>query len=478
MIKFENLRLMKKLILFLICASIAAASQAQKSTVERDLSSFNQLEVSGALTVNLIKGENAKASITAEEKDFENVITEVENSILKISMKKGSAENVKIDLYYLELKSIKQTGATTVTAEETLKTPTLLIETSGASVTAINVNTSTLTTNITGAGEVTLKGTADIHKIKISGAGNLKGYELKTQTTNATVTGAGEAKVNASALLNADVSGAGSVKYLEDPEKINVNVKGAGSAQKAGTSTSSESDTTTVRIGNKKVLILSDDTSKEETKKRKNFKHKNHWAGIDIGVAGYLSPAPSFGMEFENQLFELDYARSRVWNINVYEKNFKIYQNKVGVVTGLGFNLNRYHFNNRRTSLSASTDSTFMVDGGELSRKHRLGVNYLTVPLLLELNSRLNNKRAFHLAAGVIGGYRIGSRSVQVFQQERGRVTNRDNFNLNPFKAEATVRFGYGNINLFATYGLTELFMQNRGPELYPVSAGITLIGF
>jgi hypothetical protein len=468
---------MKKLILLLMLSSISIGLKAQKSTVERDLATYNQLEISGALSVHLLKGETPRISITAEEKEIENIVTEVTNGVLKISMK-GKPENVQLQLFYTELNSIKQSGATKVFSEESVNSPKLYLETTGASLASLQLNTSNLTTNISGAGEVSLMGSADVHTTKISGAGVLKAYDLQTQTTDATISGAGEARVNATAVLNANVSGAGSVKYKEDPEKLNVNVKGAGSAQKAGTSTSSESDTTTVRIGNKKVLILSDDTSKEETKKKKNFKHKNHWAGIDVGVAGYLSPAPSFGMEFENQLFEVDYARSRVWNINVFEQNFKIYQNKVGVVTGLGFNLNRYHFNNRRTSLSASTDSTFMVDGGELSRKHRLGVNYLTVPLLLELNSRFNNKRAFHIAAGVIGGYRIGSRSVQVFQQERGRVTNRDNFNLNPFKAEATVRFGYGNINLFATYGLTELFMQNRGPELYPVSAGITLIGF
>ncbi|MDQ3191962.1 MAG: PorT family protein [Bacteroidota bacterium] len=251
----------------------------------------------------------------------------------------------------------------------------------------------------------------------------------------------------------------------------------------------SKADTTRLKFGDVKLLVITgfdkaekNDTIKGEInkEKRKTNSRKNHWAGIDIGIAGYLSPQQSFGMEFENQLFELDYARSRTWNINFLEKNLKIYKNYVGIVTGAGVSFNRYHFNNRQTALTPFTDSTYMVETNLLTRKHLLSASYLTVPLLIEFNTHRNPDKSFHIATGVIGGYRIGSKAIQVneFEGSKSRLSIRDDFNLAPFNLNATVRVGYGDFNLFVTYALTEMFVKGRGPELFPVSAGITLLGF
>jgi hypothetical protein len=39
------------------------------------------------------------------------------------------------------------------------------------------------------------------------------------------------------------------------------------------------------------------------------------------------------------------------------------------------------------------------------------------------------------------------------------------------------VRIGYGNLDLYASYALTSMFQKNEGPQLYPFSVGITIIG-
>ncbi|HRY97973.1 MAG TPA: hypothetical protein P5550_02850, partial [Bacteroidales bacterium] len=51
----------------------------------------------------------------------------------------------------------------------------------------------------------------------------------------------------------------------------------------------------------------------------------------------------------------------------------------------------------------------------------------------------------------------------------------RDDFHLNPLKAEGTVRLGWGVVNLFANYSFLPLFKEDEGPELYPFSVGLTL---
>ena len=57
-------------------------------------------------------------------------------------------------------------------------------------------------------------------------------------------------------------------------------------------------------------------------------------------------------------------------------------------------------------------------------------------------------------------------------------VKNHNSFYLQPFKFDATVRFGYGIINLFVNYQLNTMFQKDRGPELYAWTAGITLVGW
>jgi hypothetical protein len=49
---------------------------------------------------------------------------------------------------------------------------------------------------------------------------------------------------------------------------------------------------------------------------------------------------------------------------------------------------------------------------------------------------------------------------------------------MQPFRWDAYAGIGWGIINLYATYSLNPLFRENRGPELYPFSVGITLVNW
>lgn len=473
---------MKKLISIIASFILTTSIFAQNEKQERDLPSFNQVEVSGTVTVIIVQGEQQKVNVIARPEAFEKIVTEVKNGTLKISDKGIAEGDKKVEIILPELIRIKQTGATVVKSNGSFKSPSLEVETSGASLTSLNIETEVFSVNVSGAGEVRAKGSTTNLNVTITGAGNLRSYDLLVQKADVIISGAGAARIDVIEELNAKISGAGKVLYKNEPLQKKTDLSGAGEVRKAkAPGEGSKGDTTKIRLGNKNVTIISeDDTVSTKSQKTKKHERKNHWAGIDLGVAGYLSPQESFGMEFNNQSFELDYARSRTWNVNFLEKNLKLYKNYIGVVTGMGLSFNRYHFNNRQTALVPFTDSTYMVQTNLITRKHLLSVSYLTVPLLLEFNTHRNPDKSFHVATGVIGGYRIGSKAIQVneFDGTKSRLAIRDDFNLAPFILNATVRFGFGNLNLFATYALTEMFINGRGPELFPVSAGITLIGF
>jgi hypothetical protein len=107
-------------------------------------------------------------------------------------------------------------------------------------------------------------------------------------------------------------------------------------------------------------------------------------------------------------------------------------------------------------------------------------MSFVNVPLLLEFNTSDKPHKSFHIAAGVIGGYKLTSRTKREYEIDGAAVKEikKDDYNINPFRLDATVRVGYGDFTLFGTYSLTTLFERNKGPELYPFSVGIRIMPF
>ncbi len=48
---------------------------------------------------------------------------------------------------------------------------------------------------------------------------------------------------------------------------------------------------------------------------------------------------------------------------------------------------------------------------------------------------------------------------------------------LNSWNFVATARIGYGNLSLFGSYNLTQVYKDNAGPAITPMAIGICLTG-
>jgi len=174
------------------------------------------------------------------------------------------------------------------------------------------------------------------------------------------------------------------------------------------------------------------------------------------------------------------------------ERKFEFGTPHFGVFTGLGVEFISYKFEND-IILSFNNDSTFALPGPldstgvstgfleqEGLRKNKLRQIGVRVPLMLEINTSKTRKRSFHLAAGLIGSLYFDTLYKRKFRVEDRNVKerNRGDYNLLPYRLAASVRFGYGSLNLFVEASLTELFEQGKGPELYPFNVGLTLVSF
>jgi hypothetical protein len=138
-------------------------------------------------------------------------------------------------------------------------------------------------------------------------------------------------------------------------------------------------------------------------------------------------------------------------------------------------------------------------------KKSKLTNMYITVPLFFEVQTNaVKNSERLHLAVGVIGGWRISSHSKLYFNEankeftlvdpatdetlpmifrspnssDRNITKNFDGFDMRPLKLDASIRAGWGIVSLYANYSIFSLWIKDKGPEVYPFSAGICLAGW
>jgi hypothetical protein len=99
---------------------------------------------------------------------------------------------------------------------------------------------------------------------------------------------------------------------------------------------------------------------------------------------------------------------------------------------------------------------------------------------MIEALTSRNPKKAFHIGVGGMLGLRLGSHSKIKYElnNEVSKTKEHSDFNLNPFRYGTRVAVGYRKFNVFADVYASSFFKKDRGPQLYPVNFGITLVGF
>jgi hypothetical protein len=451
---------------------------AQADSNKLALSDFNTIVISAASDVKLVQG--TENSISIKDGNINNLVTsEIKDHVLYV---KKAKEDITIS--FVKLNKLELSGQGDVKSTTQITGDALEVALKGsASDVKLDVNVKNLTTTIEGAGDVEYKGTAENHKITISGAGDIDAYDLATNTTTIDVNGAGDAKLNVKQDLKGVINGAGEILYKEEPVTKDIKVNGVGSYGVEGSEISSVAgDTTKLKFGHKKVFIVGDESDAD--KKDDENKFKVYWAGVGIGVNGYLNANNETTVPAGYDFLDLNYAKSVNVSINLLEHNFQLWKNHINLVTGLGFDFANYKFDNKNYILQADLSAINGVYDSTIAyEKNKLTTTYLNVPLLLQFDTNpfgKKQKSTFHVSAGVVGSVKLGSHTKQVYEINDVvyKPKTKDDFNLSPFRYSAMVRVGVGKVDLYASYALNTLFNKGEGPQLYPFTVGLTLVGF
>lgn len=467
--------------------------------VKKEIGAFSKLEIAAPTTV-FLKVSNAPY-ISYDAKDSAGALDwSVNEGKLIIRQKKNGDMPDKITLGYNSLTDIEVGGAATLKTTETLSANNLGLTVNGAGKCKMDMNASTLSATVGGAGSCTLSGTVNKLDAIVSGAASFKAEGLTVQNADVTTSGAATARVNVKEKLSGNASGASSLKFTGDPKEVRINQSGAANVKSTDNAKAMATSDSTGRpngdrdsvkrysINGRYEIVIHDKSSTDTTKSKgrkieaKGLRKKN-WAGVDLFENGYLTADNNITLPASMDAMSLNYGgRNLGWNLNLFEKDFRFAAGKLQLVTGLGFSFNYYALKNKTTLNADSSYTGNVATTGVDFKKNKLRESFVTVPLLLELNTSRRESRNFHIAAGVIGGLKLGSSTKQVFtsiaDNHTYKTVRRDDYNLFPFKLDATVRVGYGKFTLFGTYSLTPLFEYGKGPELYPFTVGVQIIPF
>lgn len=180
--------------------------------LERKISPFRKVEVSGTIQLSLTLGSEAfEAFIIADENILPLILTEIVGDVLHI--------------YSREPFTMRSQPHVNLAAPEVLE-----VAASGSSdVTVHEINQSEIALSASGSGDITATGHARNAKLRVSGSGSIRCVSLDTDDLDAITCGSGSVKATAKSNASLKVSGSGDIQVWGSPQSVQSNRSGSGS---------------------------------------------------------------------------------------------------------------------------------------------------------------------------------------------------------------------------------------------------------
>ena len=219
--------------LFLLIAFIigVSGSYAQTSaTATRAMDPFHAINVASEIEAELILSPEESVILDLKGVETGQMITEVEDGVLKIRMKTGSYKDasLKVQINFKDLSAIEATGRASVWSYEDLFTGNMVIKLFNGGAVRLGLHCDTLNVNISQGSILTLKGEAVMANLKVNTNATFNGYEFNCKDVEVNATSTGKAKISVSNSLKAAASTGGFVGYVGNPGKVDrkANTKG------------------------------------------------------------------------------------------------------------------------------------------------------------------------------------------------------------------------------------------------------------
>jgi hypothetical protein len=225
--------------------------------------------------------------------------------------------------------------------------------------------------------------------------------------------------------------------------------------------------------------------------KRKKSNVSTNWWILDLGFANYhdktnyanagsyLVNRPGFPAIDKND-FKVKGGKSINVNIWVFMQRVNLIKHHVNLKYGLGVELNNYCYKSAISykegglvpyTANTQTNAPFIFRDSISFSKNKLAADYATVPVMLNFITHPHQrKKGVSLGVGVSAGYLYSQRNKQK-SNERGKLKNKGDYNLERFKFSYVAELGVGPVMFYGSYSPNSMY--ERSLDIRPYNVGI-----
>lgn len=203
--------------------------------------------------------------------------------------------------------------------------------------------------------------------------------------------------------------------------------------------------------------------------KQKKYRYfYSNLASLELGVARFASNPLS--ADISDSASYLDLNRGIQLGLCIDAAGVPIISRRLGIGVGLGVKCDIYSFSTKNLAL-AKADGRLIhyADTSKPYNKSKLTNTYLTVPVVLEFHNK-----GLYVMAGVEGNLLVWSNTkMKTSSGDKDRVHS--DLCQNMFSYNLLAKIGVDCIGAFVRASMSPMFAKDKGPEIYPYSAGISL---
>jgi len=240
----------------------------------------------------------------------------------------------------------------------------------------------------------------------------------------------------------------------------------------------------TIRIGGM-IIVRKAGSKDKEVSKDGEYKMRNrrgnkpsnlttNWWIFDLGFSsfndesdytsaalnGFVAP----GINKDD--FKLRTGKSKNVNVWFFMQKLNIAKHVLNLKYGLGLELNNYSFEN--TKLAFAKNPTFISEGADDFKKVKLAADYVTVPIMLNINFTPNRSKGFGISGGISAGYLYSARFKTKMNDDVTKI--KSDFDLERFKLSYIGEIALGPVRLYGSYAMKN--MWEKGLDMTPYNFG------
>jgi hypothetical protein len=220
------------------CMLTVVSGSGLLRTEARDVASFTAIDLRAVGDAVVEVGPTASVEIDAEDNLLPYLTTSVVDGTLRIETKAGvTLRTTKAILYRITVPTLTRTsvaGSGTVHAE--------------------GIQGTDFAADVSGSGQIVVKGTAQTAALDVSGSGRVDTTALASDALTVDVSGSGHVAARATGSLSASVGGSGDISVSGTAQQCRINVAGSGSVD-ARSMTSTNADVTISGSGAARVNV-------------------------------------------------------------------------------------------------------------------------------------------------------------------------------------------------------------------------------